>query len=256
MIAVAFAGHTGRVGTAVVPGLRSTPGIEYVGGVGRGDDLVQLLRGGRPQVLIDFTVPSAAKENALLAAHLGVAPVVGTSGLAPADVDQIEAACAEAGVGGMVAPNFAVGAVVMMWLAELAAPYFDAVEVVEAHHASKLDVPSGTATATARRLAAARAGRPFDHAVPHTVNLPAARGGELEGVGVHSLRLPGVLADQDVIFGVAGQTLTIGHRTLSREAFLPGILMAVRAVASGPGFHRGLDELLGLGRPITGDPTR
>jgi 4-hydroxy-tetrahydrodipicolinate reductase len=214
--------------------------------VGRGDDLRALLRGSSPDALVDFTSADAALDNGLAAVQAGVAPVVGTSGLGPDAVDRLEAAAVQAGVGGIVAPNFAVGAVVMMWLAEMAAPFFDAVEVVEAHHAGKLDAPSATALATARRLAA---GSHFSYNRPEKLSLEAARGGEEGGVGVHSLRLPGVVADQEVLFGLAGQTLSIAHRTTSRAAFAPGVLLAVRRIASEPRFYRGLDELLGLSTP-------
>ena len=146
-------------------------------------------------------------------------------------------------MGGIVAPNFAVGAVLMMHLAEKAAPFFDAVEVIEMHHAGKADAPSGTALATARRLA--QRGR-FSYNRPEKTTLAGTRGGEEGGVGVHSVRLPGLVADQEVVFGLPGQTLTIAHRTTSREAFAPGVLLAVRRLVAEPRFYRGLDELLGL----------
>ena len=248
MIRVALAGHRGRTGSALVPALASAPDLDYVGGAGRQDDLAALLRERRPQALVDFTSPAASLPNALAAVEAGAAPVVGTSGLPPEAVDRLEAACREAGVGGIVAPNFAIGAVLMMHLAELAAPFFDAVEVIEMHHAGKADAPSGTALATARRLAARR-GTPFSHRRPETVTLAHARGGEEGGVAVHSIRLPGVVADQEVVFGLAGQTLTVAHRTTSRECYAPGVLLAVRRVVADPAFHRGLDSLLGLAGP-------
>ena len=246
MIGGALAGHRGRVGAEVALAIQAAPDLEYAGGVGRGDDLGALLRDARPDALVDFTRPDVALGNALAAAHAGVAPIVGTSGLSKDAVDRLEVACEEAGVGGMVAPNFAVGAVVMIWLAERAAPFFEAVEVIEAHHAGKLDAPSGTALATARRLAAV--GR-FSYNRPEKVSLEATRGGEEGGVGVHSLRLPGVVADQEVLFGLAGQTLSIAHRTTSRAAFAPGVLLAIRRIVAEPRFYRGLDELLGLSAP-------
>ncbi len=238
-----LAGHRGRAGAAVAGALAADPGIDYVGGIGRGDDLRAMLAQHRPEAFVDFTTPAVAIDNALAAVAAGAAPVVGTSGLAAEQVERLEAACREAGRGGIVAPNFTVGAVVMMWLAERAAPFFDAVEVVEAHHQAKLDAPSGTALATARRLAAART---FSHRAAEKATLPGTRGGEEGGVGVHSLRLPGVVADQEVIFGLAGQTLTISHRTVGREAYGPGVLLALRRVTSEGRFHRGLDSLLGL----------
>lgn len=243
MIRVLLAGHRGRTGSELARALEAAPDIEYVGGCGREDDLVALLRDTGPQVLVDFTTPAAALGNALAAVTAGAAPVVGTSGLAPEEVDRLEAACAEAGLGGVVAPNFALGAVLMMWLAEKAAPHCEGVEVIEMHHSGKLDAPSGTALTTARRLA--QRGRFSWRAAEKTV-LAGARGGELGGVGVHSVRLPGVVADQEIIFGLPGQTLTIAHRTTSRECYAPGVLLAVRRVVAEPRFYRGLDQLLGL----------
>jgi 4-hydroxy-tetrahydrodipicolinate reductase len=240
---VAVAGSAGRVGSVVADLLPTYPDFEVVGGVDVGDDLAALLERERPQALVDFTQPVAAVENAIVAAAYGVAPVVGTTGIPPDGVDRVEAACRQQGVGGVVAPNFAVGAVLMMRLAEMAAPYFDAVEVIEAHHATKADAPSGTALATARRLAARRR---FTRAATEKVTLEGTRGGEHDGVTVHSLRLPGLVADQEVVFGLAGQTLTIAHRTTSREAFVPGVAMAIRKVVTDTDFHRSLDGILGL----------
>jgi len=242
-IRVALAGHRGKTGSALAPALAGAPDVEYVGGVGREDDLAAFLRDRRPHALVDFTHPSAALENALAAAGAGAAPIVGTSGLAAEAVDRLEAACAAAGVGGIVAPNFAVGAVLMMYLAELAAPYFDAVEVIEMHHAGKADAPSGTALATARRLAARGT---FSYNRPEKVTMPGTRGGEEGGVGVHSVRLPGLVADQEVLFGLPGQTLSVTHRTTSRECYAPGVMLAIRSIVAEPRFYRGLDALLRL----------
>jgi 4-hydroxy-tetrahydrodipicolinate reductase len=246
-IRVAVAGYRGKVGSLLVAAFQAEPGIDYVGGVGTGDDLAAFLKEKRPQALVDFTQPSVALHNALVAVAAGAAPVVGTSGIPVDGVDKLEVACKAKGVGGIVAPNFAIGAVLMMHLAEIAAPHFDAAEIVEMHHAAKLDAPSGTALSTAKRLASRRAGKPFTHKKAEKETLAGTRGGEEGGVGVHSIRLPGFVADQEVIFGLAGQTLTIAHRTTSREAYVPGVLLAIRRVTSEPHFYRGLDELLGLG---------
>jgi 4-hydroxy-tetrahydrodipicolinate reductase len=245
-IRVAVAGHRGKVGSVLVGAFEAEPGIEYVGGVGAGDDLAAFLREKRPRALVDFTRPAVALHNALVAVAAGASPVVGTTGIPADGVDKLEVACKEKGLGGIVAPNFAVGAVLMMYLADLAAPHFDAAEVIEMHHAAKLDAPSGTALATARRLAARRANKPFSHQKPEKQTLAGTRGGEEGNVAVHSVRLPGFVADQEVIFGLPGQTLTIAHRTTSREAYVPGVLLAIRAVTSGDRFYRGLDQLLGL----------
>ena len=246
-IRVAISGHRGKVGAILVAAFEAEPGIEYVGGVGAGDDLAAFLHEKRPHTLVDFTRPSVALHNALAAVAAGAAPVVGTTGIPADGVDKLEVACKAKGLGGIVAPNFAVGAVLMMHLAEIAAPHFDAAEIVEMHHAAKLDAPSGTALSTARRLAARRGNKPFIHKKAEKETLAGTRGGEEGNVGVHSIRLPGFVADQEVIFGLPGQTLTIAHRTTSREAYVPGVLLAIRRVTAEPRFYRGLDELLGLG---------
>jgi 4-hydroxy-tetrahydrodipicolinate reductase len=246
-IRVAVAGHRGKVGSMLAAALEAEPGIDYVGGVGSGDNLAAFLKKTRPQALVDFTRPSVALHNALVAVAAGAAPIVGTSGIAADGVDKLEVACNAQRVGGIVAPNFAIGAVLMMHLADIAAPHFDAVEIVEMHHAAKLDAPSGTALSTAKRLAARRGNRPFSHKKAEKETLSGTRGGEEGGVAVHSIRLPGFVADQEVIFGLPGQSLTIAHRTTSREAYVPGVLLAIRRVTSESRFYRGLDELLGLG---------
>jgi len=245
-IRVCIAGHRGKVGSVLAAAFANEPGIDYVGGLGRGDDLAAFLHEKRPRALVDFTRPSEALHNALAAVAAGASPVVGTTGLSGTDVDKLETACKEKGVGGIVAPNFAVGAVMMMHLADIAAPHFDAAEIIELHHAGKLDAPSGTALATARRLSAQRKDKPFAHRKADKETLAGTRGGEEGGVAVHSVRLPGFVADQEVIFGLPGQTLTIAHRTTSREAYVPGVLLAIRKVTMENRFYRGLDELIGL----------
>jgi 4-hydroxy-tetrahydrodipicolinate reductase len=245
-IRVAVAGYRGKVGSVLAAAFLSEPGIEYVGGVELGDDLAAFLHEKRPRALVDFTQPSEALHNALAAVASGASPVIGTTGLSADAVDKLETACQSKGLGGIIAPNFAVGAVLMMHLADIAAPHFDAAEVIEMHHATKLDAPSGTALSTARRLAARRGGKPFSHKKAETETLAGTRGGEAGGVSVHSVRLPGFVADQEVIFGLPGQTLTITHRTTSREAYVPGVVLAIRKVTSEARFYRGLDELLGL----------
>ena len=246
MIKVALAGHRGKTGSALMPALTAAVDIEFVGGVGRDDDLAAFLRDSQPRALVDFTHPAVALDHALAAVTAKAAPIVGTSGLAGGAVDRLEAACSAAGVGGIVAPNFAIGAVLMMHLAELAAPYFDAVEVIEMHHAAKADAPSGTALATARRLAARGT---FSYNRPEKVTMERTRGGEEGGVGVHSVRLPGLVAEQEVLFGLPGQTLSVAHRTTSRECYAPGVLLAIRSIVAEPRFYRGLDSLLRLAPP-------
>jgi 4-hydroxy-tetrahydrodipicolinate reductase len=245
-IRVAVAGYRGKVGSVLAAALQSEPGIDFVGGVELGDDLAAFLHEKRPRALVDFTAPSSALHNALAAVASGASPVVGTTGLSADAVDKLETACNSKGLGGIIAPNFAVGAVMMMHLADIAAPHFEAVEVIEMHHATKVDAPSGTALTTAKRLAARRKDKPFSHKKAEKETLPGTRGGEEGNVAVHSVRLPGFVADQEVIFGLPGQTLSIIHRTTSREAYIPGVLLAIRRVTQETRFYRGLDELLGL----------
>jgi len=246
---VAVSGAKGKVGREIVAGLEADPAFECVAAIDIGDDLAALLQSSGAQAMVDFTAPQSGLANALTAARLGVAPVIGTTGLGPDGVSQVRDACAAAGIGGCVVPNFAVGAVLLMWLAQLAAPHFDTAEIIEAHNPLKHDAPSGTALRTAELLLQARGGKPFEHSTPRTEPLPGTRGGELGGVAVHALRLGGVVADQAVIFGTAAQTLTLEHRTTSRAVYVPGVLMACRAVTAEPRFYDSLDAILGLRAP-------
>src|SRR5256885_3526524 len=245
-IRVCVAGYRGKVGSILAAAFQSEADIDFVGGIGRGDDLAAFLHAKRPRAMVDFTRPSEAMHNALAAVAAGASPGGGTTVLATSDVDNVETACRAKGVGGIVAPNFAIGAVLMMHLAEISAPHFDGAEIIELHHAGKLDAPSGTALSTARRLASRRKDKPFTHQTAEKETLAGTRGGEEGNIAIHSVRLPGFVADQEVIFGLPGQTLTIAHRTTSREAYVPGVLLAIRKVTSEPRFYRGLDQLLGL----------
>jgi 4-hydroxy-tetrahydrodipicolinate reductase len=243
---VAVSGARGKVGREIVAGLGEDAGFACVAEVDIGDDLAAALRDSGARVLVDFTTPESGLANAVTAASLGVSPVVGTTGLGADGVQRVRAACESAGIGGCVIPNFAIGAVLLMWLADLAAPYFDTAEIIEAHNPLKADAPSGTALRTAERLLQARDGRPFQHSQPRTEPLVGTRGGELGGVAVHSLRPSGVVADQAVIFGAASQTLTLEHRTTSRAVYVPGVLLAARAVTDRPEFFDSLESVLGL----------
>jgi len=196
-------------------------------------------------VLVDFSDAGATVGAVEMASAMGMGFVVGTTGLSEATVALLESIATKNNVGGVVAPNFAIGAVLLMHLAQQAAPYFNHVEITETHHETKVDAPSGTAAATARMLSAAR-GREFERNVPEREIVAGARGGEIDGVTIHSLRLPGAMAHQEVIFGIAGQTLSIRHDTINRDCYVPGIARAVRHVAANNGFVFGLDKLLGL----------
>ncbi|TMC49756.1 MAG: 4-hydroxy-tetrahydrodipicolinate reductase [Chloroflexi bacterium] len=243
---VAVSGARGRAGREIVAALNADPGFVCAAEIEEGDDIAAALRSSSAQALVDFTTPAAGLGNALAATDAGVAPVVGTTGLGESAVARVREACAAAGVGGCVAANFSLGAVLLMWLSELASSYFERCEIIEAHHAGKIDAPSGTALRTAELMLAARDGRRFDHSRAERETLAGTRGGEFGGAAVHSVRLDGVVADQSVTFATAGQTLTIEHRTTSRAAFAPGVLLAVRAVLETGRFFDGLAEVLRL----------
>jgi 4-hydroxy-tetrahydrodipicolinate reductase len=180
-----------------------------------------------------------------VAVDKGVNLVIGTTGLTPGDIKEIEQLCLDHQVGGVVAPNFALGAVLMTHLAKLAAKYFDYAEIIELHHHLKADAPSGTALSTARKMAEARGG-PFH--VPEQRRVSQSRGEQVDGVSIHSVRLPGLLAHQEVILGGPGQTLSLRHDTISRECFMPGVIIAIKKVIGHKGLIYGLDALLGLER--------
>jgi 4-hydroxy-tetrahydrodipicolinate reductase len=200
------------------------------------------------EVAVDFTVAASCAANAIWCAGNGVHAVIGTTGFAPGVVDELRRRFEAGRANCVMAPNFAIGAVLMMRFAELAAPWFDTAEIVELHHDGKLDAPSGTALLTARRMSAARRGNvPAGPADPAAAAQPGARGVEAApGVQVHSVRLRGLVAHQEVLLGTAGQVLTIRHDSLDRSSFMAGVLLAVKEVPGRRGFTLGLDSLLGL----------
>jgi len=209
------------------------------------DDPAALLDETKPDVVIDFSNAAWTPPVADAAVERGIRLVIGTTGLDDAWLDGLEQRCREAGVGAVVAPNFATGAVLMIYLAKIAARFFDSVEVIELHHDRKVDAPSGTALTTAREIAAAR-GKRFDRNVPERETVAGTRAGEVEGVTVHSVRLPGLVAHQEVLFGGLGQTLSIRHDTTGRDSFIPGVLLATRAVMERRELVRGLESLFHL----------
>jgi len=251
------------MGQVVLAGVCREPDLEVVGAVekeattgylplpdGSGQvpfsaDLDSLLSQCHPDVMVDFSVAPATMAAVPVAARHKVNLVIGTTGLSPQDIAQIQRLTIENDIGAVVAPNFALGAVVLMHLAQIAARYFDYAEITELHHHQKLDAPSGTALTTARLMAQAR-GKAFLHAKAQKEVLSGTRGGEVEGVAIHSVRLPGLQAHQEVIFGTLGQTLSLRHDTISRECYLPGVILAIKQAVKHKGLIHGLDKLLGL----------
>jgi 4-hydroxy-tetrahydrodipicolinate reductase len=230
------------MGEEVCRAVDADPGTELVARIDLDDSLEQLT-GQRADVVVDFTVLDAARETLHFAAANGIHAVVGTTGFSDEDLESFRAAFASSNA--LIAPNFAIGAVLMIRMAELAAPYFETAEIIEFHHNAKVDAPSGTATHTAERMAAA-SGEWADDPTNHEV-YPGARGGiGPAGIRVHGVRMVGAVANQEVILGATGQTLTIRHDTVDRTSFMPGVLVGVKRVAEIPGVTIGLDAYLGL----------
>lgn len=263
-LSVAVAGAAGRMGREVVRAVHEAEGMEVVAAIDRhhdgedagelagvgplgvpiSTDLAAALRNSGAEVVVDFTVPASALSNIHAAIAAGVSPVIGTTGLTPDDLSQVGAWAKAASLGALFAPNFAIGAVLMMQFAAQAARYLPDVEIIELHHENKLDSPSGTALMTAQRIAAARANRPKPPPANTVEKIPGARGASWDDIPIHSVRLPGYVAHQEVIFGGLGQTLTLRHDSLDRRSFMPGVVLAVRKVRSLSGLVVGLEHVL------------
>lgn len=246
-IKVGVLGAKGRVGSAVVAGVGVSDDLELVAEIDHDDDLAQLTEKGA-EVVVDFTTPSAVMGNLEYCIKHGIHCVVGTTGFDEARYEQVREWLADnENVGVLIAPNFAISAVLTMAFARQAAPFFESAEVVEYHHPNKLDAPSGTATKTAQGIAEARAEAGMD-AVPDATeqSLDGARGADVNGVKVHAVRMTGMVAHEEVIFGTRDQSLTIRQDSYGRESFVPGVLTGVRQVAQHAGLTVGLDKYLGL----------
>jgi 4-hydroxy-tetrahydrodipicolinate reductase len=208
-------------------------------------DLITLLKRCNPDVLVDFTNAEAAMAAARTATNRKVNLVIGTTGLSEKDLAEIEQLCQANKVGAVVAPNFSLGASLLIHLARLAAKFFDHAEIIEMHHDKKIDAPSGTAIATAKAMSQAR-GQPFVHTKAEREIINNTRGGQMDGIAIHSLRLPGFMAGQEVIFSEAGETLTLRHETINRECYMSGIALAIKEVTKRKEFIYGLDSLIKL----------
>ncbi len=249
-ITVAVSGALGRMGREVVAAVQAENDLTLVGQVDKGESLAGMLNQAKPLALVDFSVPEAVMGNIETALSAGVVPIVGTTGLSPADVAHVRDLCRKHNLGALIAPNFAIGAVLMMQFAQQAAKYLPDAEIIEMHHEKKLDAPSGTAAKTAEMIAEGRANS-VPTALPADAfeKIPGSRGGKGVGdVPVHSVRLPGFVASQMIIFGGPGQTLTIRHDSIDRKSFMPGVILAVRhapaLAANGGELVYGLENLL------------
>jgi 4-hydroxy-tetrahydrodipicolinate reductase len=229
----------------MVAAVQAADDLTLSAGVDAGDDLTGLVDADT-EVVIDFTHPAVVMDNLKFLIDNGIHAVVGTTGFTDERLDQVRAWLTEKpDVAVLIAPNFAIGAVLTMHFAQRAAPYFESVEIIELHHPQKADAPSGTAARTAKLIAEARKGLPPNPDATST-GLEGARGADVDGVPVHSVRLTGLVAHQEVLFGTMGETLTIRHDSLDRTSFIPGVLLAVRKVAEYPGLTVGIEPLLDL----------
>lgn len=263
MIKVVVVGADGRMGREVVKAVLNENDLSLVGAVdsrNHGYDIGTLARGnscgvllagnlGRvldetdADVVVDFTTPETIRENLSIYLNHRVNVVIGTTGISEEDIDRIDREAKDAGVGVVIAPNFAIGAILMMKFAATAAKYFPNVEIIELHHDQKLDAPSGTAIKTAELIKTARESVRQGHPNEQE-KIAGARGAEFDGMRIHSVRLPGLVAHQEVLFGGLGQTISIRHDSINRESFMPGVVLAVRKVVALKGVTYGLEKLL------------
>jgi 4-hydroxy-tetrahydrodipicolinate reductase len=259
-IRVAVHGAAGRVGREVIRAVDAAPDMTLVAAIDRipQDELEPLpsdvsyytdarmgFTHGKANVVVDFSVAPASLAMIPLAVGAGTRPVIGTTGFTEEQIAYLDAQCREHNLGGLLAPNFTIGAVLLGKLAAMAAPYFDYVDILEEHHEMKVDAPSGTAIGIVNAINEAHP-EPFAHNEPTREPLPGTRGGESNGIAIHSSRMPGRMAHHQVTFGGPGQTLTLRHDTTNRECYMPGVLLAIRGVGDLTGITVGLDKLMGL----------
>ena len=248
-IRVLVNGAKGRMGSESVQAVREAADLELVAQTDLGDDLAATIASSGAQVVVDFTVPASAVENATTILDSGACPVVGTTGFTSADIEGLQAKATGLGRGGLIAPNFAIGAVLLMKFAQQAAKFLPDVEVIELHHDQKVDAPSGTALKTIELIRESldqQAQAPGKDRPKETETVAGARGGEYLGIPVHSVRLPGHVAHEEVLFGGPGQILSLRHDSISRSSFMPGVVLAIRKVGSLDRLYYGLDQIIDL----------
>lgn len=245
VIKVSVIGASGRMGSQVCQAVEAEPDTRLVGHYDLGDDLGDL---GGADVVVEFSVPRAAAANVAHCIEHGRNVVVGTTGWTQDTLAAVRSQLAgQPGVGVLIAPNFAIGAILMMSFVQQAARFYESVEIVELHHPDKVDAPSGTAARTASLIAAARHDAGLGEVPDGTTSDPGgARGARVDGIPVHALRLRGLVAHQEVLFGTAGELLTIRHDSFDRVSFMPGVLAGIRGVGDHPGLTVGLESYLGL----------
>lgn len=242
MIKVIVNGASGRMGQETVAAINQEAGLQLVGQTTAADDLAKLISETKAEVVVDFTIPSVVYENTKTILNAGARPVVGTTGLLPQQVEELQQFAREKELGGVIAPNFSMAAVLMMKYAKDAAHYFSNVEIIEWHHEKKIDAPSGTAIKTAQMIEEGFAKKPSPREDQEL--LSGARGANHQDIRIHSIRLPGLLAHQEVLFGLPGETLSIRYDSISRAAYMPGVCFACKKVMELDELVYGLDRLL------------
>jgi 4-hydroxy-tetrahydrodipicolinate reductase len=245
MIKVGVLGANGRMGSEVVKAVSSAQGLDLVATLDVGDSLEKLVTSGA-EVVVDFTTPDAVMGNLDFLVKAGINVVVGTTGFDEKRIEKIQSLLKDhPAVGVLIAPNFAIGAVLMMEFAEKAARYFESAEIIELHHPDKVDAPSGTASRTAQLMSQARKNAGLSK-MPDatTTSIDGARGAIVGDIPVHSVRARGLVAHQEVIFGGLGETLTIRHDSLDRAGFMPGVILGIRKIVENPGLIHGLEKFM------------
>ena len=230
------------MGVMACDAIQAHPEFQLVAALGRGDSLAQVIADTNAQIVVELTRADCVYENSLAIINSGAHPVIGSTGLLEDHIQHLTHLCDEKRLGGIIAPNFSIAACLMMRFAAEAAVFFPEVEIIEAHHQQKLDAPSGTALKTAEMIAAAR--RAKKNELPLKELIPGARGASHHQINIHSLRLPGVMARQQVVFGNTGETLSIIHDSIDRASFMPGVILACQRVLEMKTLCYGLDQLL------------
>lgn len=241
MVRILVNGANGKMGQEVVKAISEADDLKLVGTSDKEDNLTALIQSSKAQVVVDFTNASSVFENAQKIIKTNVCPVVGTSGLLPDQINILQEQAKQKMLGGIIVPNFSMGAILMMQYAKAIAPYYSAVEIIEMHHDQKQDAPSGTALKTAEMISTSRT---FNTKETEREVVPGSRGARVHGIPIHAVRLPGLLAHQQVLFGGGGETFTLKHNILDRKAFIPGILLACKKVVGLNKLVVGLEHVL------------
>jgi len=242
-IKILIAGANGKMGLETQKAIKESSQFEYASGINRNDDLSEAIKLHKPKIVIDLTNADAVFKNTQIIIENNVHPVIGSSGLTKDQIELLSSKCSAKKLGAIIAPNFSIGAILMMQFAKQAAKYFNDAEIIEMHHQGKLDSPSGTAIKTAELINeniknSEKSDQNYKEVLKHS------RGANLENIAIHSLRMPGCIANQDVIFGGPGETLTISHKTIDRKCFMAGVLLACRKVIKLESMIYGLENII------------